>query len=228
MGAFRRWLLCVAILVLLLPAGQAAGEELHHAGVVVRHGDGRLTYAYVAFPEDEITGAELLEQTGIPIVTVSFGGLGVGVCSIDREGCGAGECRRRVCQGTGNDSPFWQYFRQTAPGDWRPLTLGASSTKVHDGDIDGWSWTPQNPRLPALTLKDVADRAGVSDGQAGPRAGAMPTAAVRDVYPTGIAPKADDDGQGPLVYAGAALILTGLGSAAAVAIRRGRSARAAP
>ncbi|MGH2557967.1 MAG: hypothetical protein ACRDJH_02805, partial [Thermomicrobiales bacterium] len=226
--AARGALLLLVLLALLAPLGAVTGEELNHAGVVVRYGDERLTYAYVAFPEEEITGAELLERTGIPIVTVTFGGLGAGVCSIDREGCSAGECRRRVCQGPGNESPFWQYFRQDAPGDWRPLVLGASATKVRDGDVDGWSWTPEEPELPAVTIEDVARLAGVTSSQESPAAGTAPIAAARDVYPAGVTPASDDGGQGPLVYAGAAAILAGLGVAAVVAVRRGRPPEESP
>ncbi|MGH2531841.1 MAG: hypothetical protein ACRDJW_05990 [Thermomicrobiales bacterium] len=218
----------LVVLAVLAPFGLVAGEELSHAGVVVHHGDGRLTYAYVAFSEEEITGAELLERTGIPIVTVPFGGLGVGICSIDHEGCGAGECRRRVCQGPGNESPFWQYFRQDALGDWQPLVLGASSTKVRDGDVDGWSWTPEEPHLPAVTIDQVARLAGVTGSQASPVAGEVPTAAVQNVYPAGATPEPETSSQDPLVYAGAGAILAGLGVAMVVAIRRGRLREESP
>ena len=43
------------VLLLLLKATPAAGQAgLNRAGLVVRHGDGRVTYAYVPFPEEEI------------------------------------------------------------------------------------------------------------------------------------------------------------------------------
>jgi hypothetical protein len=197
--------------------GQA--EELHHAGLVVRHGDGRLTYAYVAFTEDEISGTELLKRTGIPVVTVSFGGLGEGICEIEREGCPASDCRKRVCQGRGDESPFWQYFRQTSPGNWQPLVLGASSTKVRDGDIDGWSWTPKEPKLPALTLADVAKRAGASAAASVP-AGIVPTAAVRS--DPGTAASEPNTRQSWLTIAGGAVVLLGLTGAAFFAVRRAR------
>jgi hypothetical protein len=202
-------------------AGHA--EELHHAGLVVRHGDGRLTYAYISFTEDEISGTELLKRTGIPVVTVSFGGLGEGVCEIEREGCPAADCRKRVCQGRGNDAPFWQYFRQSTPGNWQPLVLGASSTKVRDGDIDGWSWTPKAPNLPALTLTEIAKRAG-APAEASVTAGTVPTAAVRSS--PGTTASDQNTRQSWLTIAGGALLLLGLAGAALVAIRRARQTRA--
>jgi len=140
-----------------------AAATLHHAGLVVRHGDGRLTYGYVSFPEEEITGIELLHRSEIEQVTIPFGGLGEGVCSLEQEGCPVGPCRRRLCQDGGDDAPYWQYFRQDRSGTWRWLTLGASATKVHDGDLDGWSWTGHDPGLPAISLSQVASLVGAPE-----------------------------------------------------------------
>ena len=96
--------------VLLAPRPTLADDGIHHAGLVVRDAEGRITYAWVPFTEEEINGIELLRRSGIPVVTVGFGVLGEGVCSIAWQGCGVAECRRNVCQGspptlpTGNTS----------------------------------------------------------------------------------------------------------------------------
>lgn len=165
---FRASLLWVVLVAFaLLGAGwwgsADAATTLHHAGLIVRHGDGRLTYVYVSFPEEEITGIELLHRSGIEQVTIPFGGLGEGVCSLEREGCPVGPCRRTVCREGGDDAPYWQYFRQDRSGTWRWLTLGASATKVHDGDLDGWSWTGRDPGLPAISLSQVASLVGAEN-----------------------------------------------------------------
>jgi len=221
--------LVAAIVLLLLIESPVAGQELHHAGLVVRHGDGRIVYAYVAFPEDAISGVELLRRSGISLVTIGFGGLGEGVCTIDGEGCPAADCRQRVCQGSGEDAPFWQYFRQRSPGDWVALSLGASATKVRDGDIDGWSWTGHNPELPPLTIADVARFAGVTASPAAtPGDAGQPTAAVRTIYPPGMGPSATGDSQGTTVYLAGAAALAVVGGATIVAVRRrARQERAA-
>jgi hypothetical protein len=140
--------------------GQAA--TVNYAGLVVRHADRELTYAFVGFAEPEISGIELLRRSGLDLVTVAFGGLGEGVCSIDAHGCPATDCRKRVCQGPKVDDPFWQYFRQSTPGagDWSAVPLGGSATRVRDGDLDGWSWTGTTPDLPPITLAEVATLAG--------------------------------------------------------------------
>ena len=148
--------LCLTIASMLGGGVSRAEGETNHAGLVIRDQAGELTYAYVAFAEPEISGIELLERSGVEIVTVGFGGLGAAVCSIQGEGCAVDECRRRLCQGPRPDDPFWQSFRQQAPGDWRPEILGASSAIVRDGDIAGWSWTNGDAQLPTVTLTEVA------------------------------------------------------------------------
>src|SRR5687767_12448212 len=167
--------------VLLAPTPTLADDKLHHAGLVVRDAEGRMTYAWVPFAEEEIDGIELLRRSGIPVVTVGFGALGDGVCSIAGQGCGVAECRRNVCQGSATDAPYWQYF-QHDPGDpavwtWQPL--GASSSTVEDGDVFGWSWTAKDPALPVLPPAEIARLAGAVDG-----AGNEPT--FRTVLPDGV------------------------------------------
>lgn len=203
-----RWTLTVSVLVVAvlvgwMPGGliglaqEEAGE--HHAGLVIRDQQGELSYAYVAFSEPEISGMELLKRSGAAVVTVGFGGLGEAVCSIQQEGCAVDECQRRVCQGPRADDPFWQSFQQTAPGEWRAQVLGASSARVRDGEIHGWSWTGTEPNLPAVTLGEIEERAKT--------AGVVPPAAdpVEIDWPR---------------YAGAGLILGGIAASAVVLGRR--------
>lgn len=218
----------VTLLALLVSlagwAGSASAAPLSYAGVVVRHGDGRMAYGYVGFTESEISGIELLKRTGLDVVTVGFGGLGEGVCSIDEHGCPATDCRKRVCQGPSDQDPFWQYFRQSEPGNWQWVALGASSTKVRNGDIDGWSWTAKEPNLPALTLEEIARRAGY-DGTSfsGASAGEPGAALSRE----GDGPPRND-GQGAAIYAGAgALLAAAAGLVAFVTLRRRRVGGAA-
>lgn len=176
-----------------------------------------MTYAYVPFREETISGMDLLKRSGIPQTTISFGGLGEGVCSLEGEGCPAASCRRTVCQGPGANAPFWQYFRQTAPGDWRPLALGASATKVRAGDVDGWSWTGREAGLPALSLDDVARLAGAPSGDEKP-GGDRPV--VHTVYPPGVLPPASVEGQGLTTYVVAGGLLALIGGGAMYAARR--------
>jgi hypothetical protein len=147
-----------ALLLLRLPS--AASEGLSVAGLVVDYGDGRMSYAWVPFAEEEISGMELLQRSGLDIVTVGFGGLGEGVCQIETTGCPVSECRQRLCQTSDPQSPFWQYVQQTEPGVWTPYALGANGSKVRNGDIEGWSWSGVPPEMPALSMEDIAERSG--------------------------------------------------------------------
>jgi hypothetical protein len=202
--------------VLLAPRPTLADEELHHAGLVVRDAEGRVTYAWVPFAEEAIDGIDLLRRSGIPVITVGFGALGDGVCSIAGQGCGVAECRRTVCQGSAAYAPYWQYFAQD-PGDpavwtWQPL--GASSSTVEDGDVFGWSWTAGDPALPALSPAEIASRAGTAD-----KAATEPV--FRTVLPDGMAIVVDaPPPDGPTTAAAAAILVVIAGSALALAVWR--------
>jgi hypothetical protein len=172
--SLARIAIAIALVWSIASPADASASSISHAGVVIRHGSGDLTYAYVSFSGGQISGEDLLKRTGLAIVTVSFGGLGDGICSIEREGCPATVCRRRLCQGGSSDDPFWQYFRQSVPGNWQAVALGASSTNVENGDVDGWSWTGTTAKLPPLTLAEIAEKTGAdqagsatSDGSTG-------------------------------------------------------------
>ena len=202
--------------VLLAPRPTLAAEALHHAGLVVRDAEGRMTYAWVPFAEEKIDGIDLLRRSGIPVVTVGFGALGEGVCSIAGQGCGVAECRRTVCQGSAADAPYWQYFAQD-PGDpavwtWQPL--GASSSTVEDGDVFGWSWTAGDPGLPALSPAEIASRAGAVDR-------AATESVFRTDLPDGVtimvnAPPPD----GPTTAVAVAILVVIAGAAFALAVWR--------
>jgi hypothetical protein len=224
--------LCVLIALFIwwiAPGPVLAAEPLHYAGVVVYHGDGRTTYALVAFPEEAISGIELLRRSGVDLVTVSFGGLGEGVCQIDGEGCQPGECRRRLCQTGDPNSPFWHYVRQTAPGEWSVASLGASATRVRDGEIDGWVWASTLPPLPALTIDELARLAGVSGSlPATAAAGAVPTPARHTVYAAGSEPRRAAPAASTTAIIAGIMIIAGIGGTAWLAARRRSPGRGTP
>lgn len=113
-----------------------AGQALHHAGVVIVFPDGTDTYC-VSFEEDELSGAELLQRTGLSLVLSGFGGLGSGVCRIDDVGCSdPGDC---FCQCRGADCHYWTYYELDGEA-WRFQNIGLSAHRVRDGDVDGWVW----------------------------------------------------------------------------------------
>jgi len=131
------------------------GDGPHHAGLVVRHGDGRVVTACVSFSEPTITGEELLIRSGLSLATAPFGGLGAAVCALDGEGCRPpGQGCFCHCQSLGEKCTYWVYSHLGDDGRWQGAASGASAYTVHDGAVDGWTWGG-DVALPALTLADV-------------------------------------------------------------------------
>lgn len=150
----------VAMCVHLLLPFTGYAQQANAAGLIVDYGDGRVSYVVVPFEEEQINGVELLDRSGIDVVTVGFGGLGDAVCQIDDTGCSVEDCRSRMCQTSDRESPFWQFSKLSDDGEWQFVATGASGAKVQDGDIYAWSWTGTQPELSVLSLDELADRAG--------------------------------------------------------------------
>lgn len=151
--------LVVACILAVLSSLSAFAQEPNVAGLVVDYGDGRVSYAVVPFNEEEINGLDLLNRSGLDIVTVGFGGLGDAVCQVGDTGCSVDDCRTRMCQTSDPESPFWQ-FSKLQGDEWQFVATGASGAKVRDGDIYAWSWTGTPPELPVLAMAELTDRAG--------------------------------------------------------------------
>lgn len=157
-----RLLIGALLLVALLDDGQTIAQETpNYAGIVIRPGDGTVTYAYVPL-DQPISGIELLQRSGISLLTVSFGGLGQGVCRIEETGCDVSPCRTRLCQTGDRESPYWRYFQQDHSGQWVASPLGGSTAKIAPGEVDGWSWTPDAANLPDVAIGDIPQLAGAN------------------------------------------------------------------
>ena len=143
-------LILATVLVAPTDAQQSA---LHRAGLVVVHGDESIVSTCVAFPEENIDGAELLRRSGLEIVLDAYGGLGYGVCAIGDEGCPVGQdC---FCQCRGNPCAYWVYSHRHPDGSWAISGVGASGWQVHDGDVDGWVWGDGSTAPPVVTFEQV-------------------------------------------------------------------------
>ncbi len=179
-------------------AGAAGSRQaLHHAGLVIVFPEGRTESFCIEFSEDEISGAELLQRSGLSVVFSSFGGLGAGVCRIDDTGCGdPGDC---FCHCRGADCAYWAYFGLEG-GEWQFQNIGPSQRHLRDGDADGWVWgsgrtlpgqlgangsCPAAMASPTPTVRPTYERSrvdagekptpGPEDGRAAAGAGASPT-----------------------------------------------------
>lgn len=102
------------------------------AHVVVQYGDHNLQARAINFTAP-ISGLRALQLTGIPIVTASFG-WGTAVCAIGGVGCPASNC---FC----DPNNFWGY-KYWDGSAWQDYMVGADSSVVNDGAVEGWRWGP--------------------------------------------------------------------------------------
>jgi len=169
---------------------QAAGPQAaHHAGLVVVFDEERVETLCIAFTEDEISGAELLRRSGLPVVLSGFGGLGTGVCRIDDVGCSdPTDC---FCQCSGAECSYWAYYT-LEDGMWEYLPIGPSQRRLRDGDVDAWVWGSGRQR-PATTGGVCPERAPspTPAGQPPPPGGALVSTA------TPVVPATSDDAERP-------------------------------
>lgn len=116
----------------------ATGAPLHHAGLVVTFGDRHSQMFCIEFAEDTISGLQLLQRSGLSLVT-SNGGQGAAVCAID--GQGNSDPTNCFASCTGGTCAYWAYY-QLVNNAWKFSQTGSGQRAVHDGDIDGWAWGP--------------------------------------------------------------------------------------
>jgi len=173
--------LCIAV-ALTGGAGPAQSARAAGAvGIVIRHGDGRILYAYVPLTSDQMTGAEALQKSGLTLNVTAGGAYGTAVCAIDGEGCAAPK-ENCFCKSYGSPSFYWHYYARGPDGAWRTASIGAANRVLHDGDVDGWSWTSGDSELASVTLAQIA--AAVQSPNATPTSTTAPIAAATDAPPT--------------------------------------------
>ncbi len=246
-------LLRVALVLLLLlvvgipsTSGAAQAAQVNSAGLVIKHGDGSVLYFFVQFHEPEITGTQLLERAGVSIDVTPYAGIGEAICRIDGEGCPATDC---FCKSFANPAVYWRYHKLGPDGSWVFLPSGPDAREVHDGDIDGWSWSSKDGELPSVTLAQIARINGVALAASPtafstsvtattttppqatkhvPTRSTSPVVVGAEVKPSGqvtavdVAPSKSQRNKTPYIWFGVAVIALGL-VAAGVLLRRRRA-----
>jgi hypothetical protein len=128
------------IFILLTCFGVALTQanDPQRVGLVVVHGNGEVMKQCIEFSEDQITGYEVLERSGLDLNADVTSGMGATICRIDDEGCTypAEDC---FCQCQGSPCIFWSYWH-LVDGAWQFSNLGATIYQVSDGDVEGWVW----------------------------------------------------------------------------------------
>lgn len=134
--------LILLTVLLLLSLNRANADTPHRAGVIVQHGDGSVQAQCVTFPEESITGLDILLRSGLDLNIDASNSMGATICRLDGEGCTFPQ-QDCFCQCTGSNCVYWSYWRWEN-GTWVYSNLGASSTSVTDGGIEGWVWGQGN------------------------------------------------------------------------------------
>ncbi|TMD41270.1 MAG: hypothetical protein E6I88_08100 [Chloroflexi bacterium] len=121
----------------------SAHAAIHRAALVVQHSaqwpSARVVYRCVEFAQDAISGLVLLQFAGVnsgqPPQVYDWGGGASTVCQVDREPSSIPD----RCFGP-TSGPNWSDWSLT-PSGWVARRSGAGGYSVHDGDVEGWSYT---------------------------------------------------------------------------------------
>ncbi len=125
-------------------------QSPNRVGLVVRFDDGSVITRCVEFGEAEISGYEVLMRSGLQVVAVPSGGMGITICRIEDEGCPANNC---FCKCSGSTCAYWSYWH-LAGEEWSYSFAGADSYRVHSGDVEGWTWGKGEPP-PTVSLEQI-------------------------------------------------------------------------
>ena len=186
-----------AALIAALFSIRPAHAAIHHAALVIKHTSGSVITRCVAFAEDQITGLQLVERSGVQYEAQNFGSIGGAMCQLDRE-------PSTVPPGCFGSGPYWQYFHRQA-GGWQSSAFGASSSVLHDGDMDGWRYAvgmnqaPGNVAFAAVCITaapppaPTATAVAKAPNHATPASTATPTtpATSLEALPPSASPKPD-------------------------------------
>ena len=136
----RPALLGLAVLAGLWGASTLQASGPNRAGLVVAHADGSVVTRCVEFGEDQITGYDLLDRSGLDLNVEQLGAEGLTVCRLDGEGCDFPQepcfCE---CTGGGSNCVYWSYWH-LASGGWQYSAIGAAQSSIRNGSVDGWVW----------------------------------------------------------------------------------------
>ena len=153
--------LCGANRAGMSQAARAQAAEAHQAGLVIDFGDGRvLTFCVDLGDDGQATGEELLRASNLPVILEYSGGIGSAVCKIDTVGSNfpAEPCFSHCTLQPGETCMYWS-FSQLVGDHWQFSQVGASSTIVHSGDVNGWAWgistIAQGAQPPLRTLAEI-------------------------------------------------------------------------
>lgn len=130
----------VAFAAMLLGLSTAGTAQAGSAGLVVQNPDGTVVTECVEFTGATITGYELLQFSSLAFTADDSSHFGAAICSIEGVGCDypAESC---FCQCAGGATcNYWSYWLQSRDGSWTSSHVGASTSRVRDGSVNGWAF----------------------------------------------------------------------------------------
>ena len=136
-------------------------QQPNQVGLVADFGNGRVATRCVEFSQSEISGYDVLRQSGLHIVANEVSGMGVTICDIGgASGCSASNC---FCRCQGMTCTYWTYSYLEG-GSWQYSPLGASARTVQHGDVEGWAWGEGNTgggaQPPVLSFEQICSISG--------------------------------------------------------------------
>lgn len=151
----------------LVAAGAACASTANSAALVVDTGGSVITYC-VEIPSGGTDGIGLIKLASQQYsLSYNLGYGGQAVCQLNGVGAsGGGDCLE-------TEKPyFWGYWIGNGGGGWNWSSVGAGSTSVDPGDIQGWSWgkgtdSSSHPSPPSLEYEDVCKIKDDNDGGGG-------------------------------------------------------------
>ncbi|MDY0020803.1 MAG: hypothetical protein RBT47_12475, partial [Anaerolineae bacterium] len=123
---------------------------MNEADIVVHFGNGHMISRHITFT-GVISGFRALELTGLDLEVNYDWGFPF-VTAIDGVGCPADDS---FC---GNPA-FWGYYSWDGSA-WQSYSVGAGSSSISDGAIEGWSWGVTNTLAP-VTVEFLAAQAAL-------------------------------------------------------------------
>ncbi len=129
-------------------SGSVSLPAEHQAGLAVFFGDGTVYTACVTFSEDDLTGSDLLQRSGLEIESATNPNQGTAVCKIGDVGCPSSSC---FC----SMPDYWSYW-QLIEGAWVYSSTGADQSQVADGDVNAWNWGSGDPP-PLITFQNICE-----------------------------------------------------------------------
>lgn len=138
---------CLALALGFASTHPSNAQGNNRAGLVIQFGDGSIETRCIEFNEQTISGLEVLERSGLPVLAVYDPSLGAMVCKIQDQGCPVDNC---LCK---NPPDYWSYWHLNG-NSWVYSPAGSSTYQVADGEVQGWSWGPGNPP-PVMTIDEI-------------------------------------------------------------------------